>query len=201
MQLKDISNRARTAVRGFTIPEIMISSVIGLAVAGAIVVLTMETVWEQRRGMVDAALMRDAGVIQDQVTRWLRTMSRTDGVTFGDPDNEAPELFRRIVAAKGGFPDWPREELIFQSDAMTLIRDPDRARNGDEQVVFESSPVVKLRQIFFFPSMKEGGVPDASTVNVLLELDDDGLAGRRHPDGSPRRTEVIRTFSVSLRNK
>ncbi len=199
MRLKKYHGKARE--RGFTIPEILISSVIGLAVAGAVVVLTLETVWEQRRGMVDAALMRNAGVLQDQVTRWLRSMSRTDGVTFGDAAEESPGLYRRVVAGRGGFPDWPREELIFQSEAMELLQDPNRARSGDERLLFESSPVVKLRQLYFYASMKKGGVPDGAAVNVLMELDDDGLAGRRNSDGSLRRTEVVRTFTVALRNK
>jgi len=184
---------------GLTLPELLIASVIGIAVSGAILVLVIETAQQQRQGLADASLLQRAGMLEDQLGEIIRSMSASETASLTDKVDSAP-FYERVVFAKGKAPDWPREEVRFNPATLTVTHDPDIGQGGDEIVLFSSTQTVKLRQLYFFISMKPGGIPDGATLNVIIELDDDGFAGRRNPDGSIKPTSVLRTFTVRMRN-
>lgn len=193
-------NHRQTA--GFTFPEVLIAAVIGFGVASALLILVTSASWEQRRGLVNAILLREAGSLQDEITRLIRSMSISEGVLLGQENPDQSQYHRRLIGARGVFPDHPREELRFDPETLSVHWNPDfTGGSATETTLFESTPTVRLRSLDFYLSQKAGFVPDASIVNVRLELDDDGASGQYNPDGTAKVTSVVRTFSVRLRNE
>ncbi len=195
-----IGRRSR-GERGTSIVEILFASSIGILVLSALMVLFLEAAQEQSRGMVEAQLHNEIGLLQDRITRFLHQMSATESTIFSNPVESGSPFYQRIIVAQGKAPGAPREELIYDPQTMTLVHDPNRSADGDEVVFHEASSTTKLRRACFYPSMKPGGMPDSSSINVWLELDDDGASRRHNADGTVRRTSVVRTFVVTMRNQ
>ena len=190
----------RPGRRGSSLVEILIASSIALLVVGAFMLLILETSTEQRWGIVETQLHSQAGLLQDRLTRLLRQMSATESSIYGDPVQNGAPIYRRLIVAEGEAPATPRQELVYVPNSMTLIHDPDRNVGGNEVVLMQSASPVKLRTLYFFPSMKPDGTPDSASINIHFELDDDGASGRFNPDGSSRPVSVVRTFTVAMRN-
>jgi len=176
------------------------SSAIAVMALAALMILILESAKEQQLGLVEAQLHQEAGLLEDRLTRIIRSMSASESTIFGDPVGPGGPFYRQVIMARGKPPTLPREELRYDPVTMTLIHDPDRSQDGDEIVLHPSSHPMKLRNLFFFPLMKPGGIPDTAAVNVWFELDDDGAGGRKQPDGTPERIKVVRSFVVTMRN-
>jgi len=183
-----------------TLVEVLFAAAIGVGVLSSLMMLILEVVKEQRKTLADATLQQAAGNLQDQLTRAIRDMSENESVIFGDKTVEnGADVYRKIIVAKGQTPDYPREEIAFKTPDNTVVYDPNRAVPGDETYFFKTNAVVAVRKLFFYPSMKPGGVPDSSTLNIWLEMDDCGASGRRLGDGFKTNT-ILRTFTVKMRN-
>lgn len=183
-----------------TLVEVMFAAVIGVSVISGLMMLMLQVVKEQRKTLANAALEQSAGKLQDQLSRTIRSMSETESVIFGDMTVEnGANVYRKIIVAKGLSPDYPREEIAFNTSYNTVVYDPNRAVSGDETYFFKTNSAVALRKLFFYPSMKPGGVPDSSTMNIWLELDDRGSSGRRMGNIFKTNT-IVRTFTVKMRN-
>jgi hypothetical protein len=183
-----------------TLVEVLIASAIGVGAISGLMMLMLEVVKEQRKTLADATLQQSAGNLQDRLTRVIRDMSENESVIFGDKTVEnGADVYRKIIVAKGQAPDYPREEIAFISTENSVLYDPDRAVPGDETFFFKTNAVVSVRKLFFYPSLKSGGVPDSSTLNIWLEMDDCGSSGRQLGAGFKTNT-VLRTFTVKMRN-
>ncbi len=194
------SNLRENLRAGMTLVEVLIASAIGVGAIGGLMMLMLEVVKEQRKTLADATLQQAAGNLQDQLTRAIRDMSENESVIFGDKTAEnGADVYRKIIVAKGQAPDYPREEIAFNSTQKNVLYDPDRAVPGDITYYFKTNAVVAVRKLFFYPSLKSGGVPDSSTLNIWLEMDDCGSSGRRLGNGFKTNT-ILRTFTVKMRN-
>ncbi len=184
-----------------TLVEVLFAGTIATGVIGGILVLMLEVAREQQHGLVDATLQQQINRVQDELKGKLQIMSSSESVIFGDGVIESGfQVYRKVIVARGPAPDYPREEIRFQSDNHCIIYDPNRSQTGNEEVLYNSKPASVLRKVWFYPSMKSGGVPDSSILNVWLEMDDNGQSGRTNPDGSRRTNTVVRTYSVKMRN-
>lgn len=197
--------RAFQRRRGMTFVEVIIAATIGVVVSGATAFLVLEMAKEQKKGLVDTELNAETSKVQDRVERVLRSMSKTDSVAFGDATTlaDGSTAYRRVVLSSGI--GNPREELFYDTGAHTLTHDPDRDVSGNEIVLAKSANLAILRDAYFMPSMKTGGIPDNAVLNVYLEFDDDGKSGRKVWSASdhqynPKVTRVVRSFTVSFRN-
>jgi len=170
---------------------------------GFLLGLVAQVAKEQRRGLVDVTLQDEAGILEEKLARLLRGMSAGETLILGDPLSSGSPFYRRAIVARGQTPTYPREELIYTTNTMTLTHDPDRAVSGDQTLLYPrtgGAAMAKLRNMYFFTSVKSDGVPDSSALNVYLEFDDDGFAGRKKSDGTPKRSQVTRYFTVKMRN-
>ncbi|MCB2154496.1 hypothetical protein KQI84_06390 [bacterium] len=188
-----------------TLVEVVIASTIGAVVSFATAYLVLEVAREQKRGLVDAQANSIAVKVQDRIERTMRSMSRSDSIAYGQPVtlDDGSKVYRTVVMSSGI--GNPLESLTFDPDAQTLTHDPNRAVANDEIVLAKSGRLTKLRDVHFAPSMKAGGVPDNSTVNVWVEFDDNGASGRKSFDETEDRyvvkpTRVVRSFTVTFRN-
>lgn len=163
--------------------------------------LFLEASREQRRGVADATTENAAGRLQDQLMVRLRMMSATEGVVFSQTATNAGGAlgFRRMIVARGPAPVFPREEIYFDAAMRRTVHDPDRAVGGNDEILLATNPSsFVLRNVCFFPSLKQDGTTDNSLVNVLIELDDNGSSGRKAGGSNPAR--VQRSFAVKMRN-
>lgn len=187
---------------GFTLVEVLIASSLGVLVSGAVMVLFLETARENYRALADQGVEHAASLLQDRILAHLRSMSARAGLVYRAPviQEEVAVGYRRVTASRGMPPDFPREELQFDSvgGRMLYFKDASNTNSENATVLLQSKVgSYRLREACFFPSLKIDGTPDNSLVNVILVLDDDG-SSRSRPTGNP--ISVERTFSVRLRN-
>lgn len=190
----------RCSERAFTLVEMVFAASLGTLVMGGLLVLIVEVNKEQRRGMTDCTLEIQAGLAQDKLTRIIHSMSAGESVILSDPIATGSTFFRRVILAEGQAPTYPREELIYSTNAFTLTHDQNRSTTGDEVTLVRSNAMYLLRNCYFYISMKVDGSPDNSAVNVYLEFDDNYFAGRKNTSRQPIKTKVTRTFTVKMRN-
>lgn len=184
---------------GFTLVELLVASGVGALVTGASLLLLLESARESRRGFADATLESAVNGVQTRIVGCLRPMSADEGVIFADPMNNSDGVllgFRRVIMARGPAPDFPREELRFDTSTGQAIYDPNRSLNGNEVVIGDSTPRAVIRRVCFWPSLKKDGTPDNSLINVAIVADDNGTSGRPLPNPA----NVWRTFTVRMRN-
>lgn len=185
--------------RAFTMVEFLIASGVGTLLAGAAMMLMLETTKESLRALADYTVEQQASDLEHKIVRYLRGMSANEGVIFFTPSASAGYPgYCRIIVARGPAPDFPREELWFDPDTKRVSYRTNRSQTASEQVVMRSrTNVVVLRNLCFFPSVKSDGALDNSLVNVVFDLDEDG-ASRRQASTTPAR--IQRTFAVKMRN-
>lgn len=185
-----------------TVVEVLLGASIGTLIVGGILTLVLLVGGEQRRTLADASLQHKIGATQDRILALLRSMSASESVIFGNPTT-APgggTVYEKVIFAKGPAPDFPREQLAYDPDTKQLVHDPNLSVTGDEIVLVGGQAETQLAELYFYPSLKVGGVLDGSVLNVWMKFDDNGSAGRRNPDGTLKHTTVARSFAVSFRN-
>jgi hypothetical protein len=202
MRIPSSRQRSRRDSSGMTLTETLIGSTVGSLVLAGLIPLVWLVGVEQRQTTADALLQQRVNRTQDRLIAIVRSMSATESVIFGDPVTKAGgfTVYQRIIVAKGKAPDFPREQIYYSPASRALIHDPDRNVAGDESHIYDSDGLATIKDFYFYPSMKPGGILDGSTLNVWLEFDDQGSAGRSNPDGSRKYTTVVRTFAVRFRN-
>ena len=185
--------------RAFTMLEFLIASGVGALIAGAAILLMVETTKESLRGLADYTVEQQASDLEHKIGRYLRSMSANEGVVFFTPSASGGYPgYCRIIVARGPAPDFCREELWFDPDTKMVAYRTNRTQTASEQVIMRSrTNVVVLRNLCFFPSLKSDGTLDNSLVNVVFDLDEDGASGR-HANTTPAR--IQRTFAVKMRN-
>lgn len=184
----------------WTLPEVLVASMTALLALGVVMLLVFEGAKEQRSSLAESQLHEAAGLLQDRLTQLLREMSASQSSLLGDPIATGSPLCRRLIVARGEPPTYPRQELRYHPDRLLLLHDPNRSVTGDERPLHPTNSLVKLRNALFYHSLKPGGAPDAASLNVWLELDDDGATGRTGTNGTPLRVAVSRSFTVTMRN-
>jgi len=188
---------------GMTLIEMIVSSAVGVLVIGTLLTLVVQVAKEQRRGLVDVTLQQQAGILEDKITRLVRSMSASETILLADPIAAGSPFYRRVVMARGQTPTYPREEIIYDAATGKVTHDPDRSVSGNELVLFAPSgkaSMMVLRNMYFYSSFKLDGSPDSSVLNVFVEFDDNTFAGRKDASGSLKKTRILRTFSVKMRN-
>jgi Tfp pilus assembly protein PilE len=196
-----VSRRRRQT--GATLIELIVSSAVGVLVISTLLMLVVQVAKEQRRGLVDTTLQQQAGILEDKITRLVRSMSASETILLAEPIATGSPFYRRVVMARGQTPTYPREELIYDVAAGKVTHDPDRSVSGNELALFAptgKASMMVLRNLYFFSSVKLDGSPDSSVLNVFMEFDDNSFAGRKDASGSLKKTRVLRTFSVKMRN-
>ncbi len=173
----------RRRLLGMTLVEVMMASALSGLALGALLVLVAQTAKEQRRGVVDASLQQQAGALEDKLVRLVRSMSATESTLLADPIQPGSPMCRRVIMGRGPVPAFPREELSYDPTTFTLVYEPNRAVPGNKTTLFKPKDMVVLRGMYFFAAMKNDGSPDNSLLNVWMEFDDDGHAGRKVPGG------------------
>lgn len=191
---------ARQARRGVTLVEMMFTVGISALVMGGLMMVYLEVARESQRTLAETVLQQNAGLVQDRISLLLRAMSMDESVIYTAPVANGSGFFRKIVIARGASPAYSREELYFDLAQLRLVHDPNRTTAGNEENLFNSDGHTALRNLYFFPSLKAGGALDSSAVNVIMELDDNGSAGRRLANGTLARSKIIRSFTVKMRN-
>ena len=185
-----------------TLTETMVGSTVGALVLAGLIPLIWAVGVEQRQTTADALLQQRVNQAQDRVVALLRSMSATESVILGNPVSGAGGVsaYRKVILARGVAPDYPREEIYFDPVTQKLIHDPNRDVANNDIPLAESDALAAITDVYFYPSMKHGGIPDGSTLNVWMEFNDQGSAGRSNPDGTRKHTTVVRTFAVCFRN-
>ncbi|HXG48258.1 MAG TPA: hypothetical protein VNO52_11590 [Methylomirabilota bacterium] len=187
--------------RAFTVVDLMVASSLAVICLGGMLSLVMQVGTEQRRIVGDGLVQQEGGLLQDKLSVLIRSMSNSEGVIFGDPVPSAPTFFRRIIVARGEAPDFPRESIYFNPTNRMVIHDPDRSVANDEVVLFAPNANAVVRELYFYPSLKVGAVTDSTTLNVVLEMDDDGYSGRTDGRGHITRSSIHRYFTVKMRSR
>jgi hypothetical protein len=201
MKLTSRSRAATKRQQGLTLIEIMVGGTISVGLAGGLLCLLAFVAKEQQRELADAILQEETSFVQDQLMRLVRSMSQSESVIFGNPTQEAGvTVFQSVIVARGQAPAYPREVIRYDPSTQALIHDPDRTVTGDQVQMCVGKGGAVLRKLYFFPSLKQGGIPDNSALNIWMEMDDNGLARRRNPDGSITNTTIVRSFTVQMRN-
>jgi hypothetical protein len=167
---------------------------------GAVLMLTLQMGKEQRLGLADGAVQSQAGIVQDQLALRLRSMSVNESALFVDPVPGKAGCYRRIIVARGPSSTHPREELYFNATNRCLIYDPNRNVANNETVLYRPDTFVTLRDLYFYPSLKTGNLPDSSTLNVVMQFDDNGFATRKGTNNVSKPTTINRYFTVKFRN-
>jgi prepilin-type N-terminal cleavage/methylation domain-containing protein len=192
--------RAVALDRGFTLTELMVASSIGTIIAAGSLLLLLESAKEDRRGFADASVEQSAALLQNKLMGYVRVMSATEGVIFATPaadESKALLGYKSMFMARGPAPDYPREEISFNSDNGRVLYKPNREATTGQVVLMQNSRNVCLRMLCFSPSLKADGTPDNALVNVFFKMDDQGFS-RRPANQNP--ASICRSFSVRMRN-
>jgi hypothetical protein len=185
-----------------TLVEVLLAAAISSGVIGGLMYVLVMVAREQKWEVADIVLQQEAGQVQDQLMRMVRSMSQSESVIFADPIiKSGVTVHQSVVLARGKAPEYKREKIAFNSSNHTLDYVPDISVTGNTQVLYTNHCGAVLRNLCFYPSLKPGLIPDSSTLNIWLEMDDAGLGQRRKSDGTMVTSTVIRSFTVKMRNQ
>jgi hypothetical protein len=180
--------------------ELIFAGSITVLALGSLALIMVQTAVEQRQGLAQASLEQEANHVVDRLAVLLRSMSASESALFGNPLTSNPNYYRRLIVAQGESASQPREEILFVANLNCLLHRSDVTRTN---VVVLSAPSATsvLRDLYFYPSFKNDGSLDSTTLNVALRVDDNGYGGRRSPLGTSRPFSVSRYFAVKMRNR
>ncbi len=188
---------------GMTLVETLVSASLMVFVSAGLLVLTLEAAKSQSRALVEATMNQEADQLQDRLLNYFRDMSASESVIFSKPVVSGGRMYRSVISAKGESPTFTREEIHFDDNAGRVMQDPDRSDSTAAVVFYRpelNSDYPKLTELYFFASMKVGGIPDGSKLNIYFEMTDDGHAGLNDQQGQPKDFVVARSFAVKMRN-
>ena len=149
--------------RAMTIMEMLIAASIVVAVWGGMLTLVVEVAREQRAGLAASTVEQKVDNLQDRLMSVLRNMSAGESVVFGNPI-AGGDGFGMIIVAQGKAPEHPREEITFDSGNHSVIHNQDLYHTGHEVSLFSPASDITLRKLFFYPSLKPGGMLSGSAI-------------------------------------
>lgn len=196
-------NLARRAKSGMSLVETLVSSSLLVIVSAGLLTMTLEAAKSQSRALVEATMNQEADLLQDRLLDFFRNMSASESVIFSSPITSNSRIYRSVICAKGEAPTYNREQITFNSSNGTILYDPDRTSQSVPVLFYYpeiNSNYPKLQELYFFASLKVGGIPDGSKLNIYFELSDEGYAGLKNSNGATEKKIIARSFTVKMRN-
>jgi prepilin-type N-terminal cleavage/methylation domain-containing protein len=188
---------------GFTLPEVIMASLISLVVAGTLVFLLWQGALEQRQGLALATVEQVSHQLEARLIECLRTKSANQGLSpdfttaVYDSDSHLLGYERVFLFYCNSDGSYRREQLALDSGTKRAIHTPDVTKPSVQVILNPTNSAVALRQLYFNRSFNLDGSVNASLVNVCFAMDDNG-AGRHSPTNNP--ASIYRTFSVRMRS-
>lgn len=188
--------------RGFTLVEVMIAGGLSVMAMGALFFLLLFVAREQQETVNRLAILRQADLLEEEITRMLRSMARSRGISYqGAPTLGDPAIwFGRIGMSRGT--GEPVELLVFDDNELWHI--PNSTDPGTQAPLtrgFSPTSPAFIEVVGFRPGMANDGSVDTSVVQVFLRVTDRGRTRRPGADPADPRTWIVieRFFTVQLR--
>ncbi len=200
MKTKPAQRAGNARRRGFTLPELLVASTVGLLVTAAVMSLLMLSVLEDRLGLGCATVEEQAYMLQTTIAQNLRSMSANLGMS---PDFSLPYTVNGNLLGYQGIyvfealtnGAYATEHIFFNSSNGTVTC-VNSAASLTNQLWMTNNPTYTLTNLWFSTSFNPDGSIDSSLVNVALLMNDNGFAQQSPTNNC---ASVYRSFSVQLR--
>ena len=199
-QNRNLLSRARS---GMSLVETLVSSSLLVIISAGLLTMTIEAAKSQSRALVEATMNQEADLLQDRLLDFFRNMGASESVIFSMPVSLNSRIYRSVICAKGEAPTYNREQLTYDKNKGIILHDPDRTNQSEPMIYYRpeiNSDYPKLQELYFFASLKVGGIPDGSKLNIYFELSDEGFAGLKNSSGNSEKMIIARSFTVKMRN-
>jgi hypothetical protein len=202
MRIHPLARSANVGCLGFTLPELMIASLVSLAVGGSAVLVLFQGAREQQRGLADTTVEEKAHLLESTIAGCLRPMSANQGMSpdyssaLHDPDGDVlgyQTIYFFCANTNGGY---TTEQIRRDPTSGRVTYTPDISRPGSSVVWMTNSPTVALRQLCFSTSLNPDGSFNSSLINVMFLMDDNGAS---HQGDNNNPASIHRSFSVQMR--
>jgi hypothetical protein len=194
-----LTNHCRQ-MKGMTLVETLIASSIMFYVLATLLIIGLMVSREQKLQSASELVTQKTNLLQDRLVKLLREMSQAEGVIFGNQVS-GQNRYRMIYLGRGPAPVFAREQFLYEPASYKLTYDPNTSVANDQQVLFQSQKGARLLELAFYPSLNVGRIPDNATLNVMMQVGDDGMTGRRAANGSLFTNVFTRYFTVRMRNR
>jgi len=201
-------NKARLSglpERGVTLVEVLFASSISLMICLALAYLMLAVAREQRVGRTEHLVNQYADHVQDRISYRLRNASRRHGTHLSDPTDSTNTFYYTLDFEKAMLsdPPEPMERFRYDPDTKALTYDPDTSVSGNEKTIAPKGVATTLDNVRFHWATTPEGIPDSSTIIVLVDISDHGYARRPFRDGADPTNwiSVSRTFTINLRRE
>ncbi len=190
------------ARRAFTLVELLVAATVGLGLAGTVVLLLLQSAAEQRDGFADTTVEEQAYVLQANITSCLRSMSANQGMT----PNYSSALYNtngNLLGYQSIFVFSPSNgayitaNITFIPSTGQVLYTPDITNPSVQTQWMTNNTSAGVTQLCFSTSFDLDGSVNASLVNVLLQMNDNGFS-QQNPANNP--ASIYRNFSVQMRN-
>jgi type II secretory pathway pseudopilin PulG len=188
--------------RGFTLLELTIAFGLGVGLAGTVVLLLVQTGYEQRRGFADTSVEESAYLLQTRIASCLRSMSSNQGLTpdysSGTYDANGNLLgYQKVYVFQANTNgSYTTKQIRFDSSSGRVIYTPSVTTPATQIVWMTNGPALVLRQLCFSTSFDPDGSLNSSLVNVRFQMDDKGYS-QQNPINNP--ASIYRSFSIQMR--
>jgi hypothetical protein len=180
----------------------MVAAAVGLPLTGAVVLLLLQTSYEQRRGLADYTVAQSAYDLESRITSCLRGAS-AEGLTpvYSSATNDSSGNLLGyqtvFVFHPGTNGDDIRGRIHFDPSSGAVTYTPDDVTAPNTQIAWmTNSPDVVLHELFFNTSFNPDGSLDSSLVRVCFQMDDNGFSQQNPSDNL---ANIYRSFSVQMR--
>ncbi len=202
--MKTVSSRAAAPLyrRAFTLVELLVAATVGLGLAGTVVLLLLQSVTEQRNGFADTTVEEVAYILQANITGCLRSMSANQGLTpnYSSALYNTNGILLGYQSVFGFFPSnggYTTASIGFNSATGQVIYTPDITNPSAQNQWITNNASAVVTELCFTTSLNLDGSVNASLVNVVLQMNDNGFS-RQNPANNP--ASIYRNFSVQMRN-
>jgi len=188
--------------RAFTLVELMLSTAVGVGLAGTVVLLLVQTATEQRNGFADTGVEEQAYMLQANLTSCLRSMSANQGLT-PDWSSGLYNATGLLLGYKSVFIWYPTNggynmaSISYNSTSGQVVYTPNVLTPSIQTQWMTNSASVVLTELCFSTSLNLDGSQNNSLVNVLMQMNDNGYS-QQNPSNNP--ASIYRNFSVQMRN-
>ena len=197
-----VRSSSRKSATGFTLPETLVATAIGVIITGFVSMLLLDSSMEARLGLGMATVEGQAYILQGTLTKNLHSMSANEGI---NPDNSAP-----YYAANGSLIGYTAiyaflnntngttttEHIIYDPVHGTVTCVTNTAMPANVVTWFTNSSTCSISNLWFSASQNPDGSENASLVNVVLEMNDNGYAEQNPTNNC---ASIYRSFAVQLR--